>query len=45
MEEKEEEEGDLIGLRATDEMVPRRFHKYLKVFEKRDLERMPMRKA
>ena len=45
MEEKEEEEEDLIELRATDEMVPRRFHKYLEVFEKKDSERMPMRKA
>jgi len=45
MEEKEEEEEDLIELRATDEMVPRQFHKYLKVFEKKDSERMPMRKA
>ncbi len=26
-------------------MVPRRFHKYLKVFEKKDSERMPMRKT
>ena len=26
-------------------MVPQRFHKYLKVFEKKDSERMPMRKA
>jgi len=45
VEEKENEEEDLIELRATEEMVPRRFHKYLKVFEKKDLERMPMRKA
>ena len=44
-EEKEDEGEDLIELRATDEMVPRRFHKYLKVFEKKDSERMPMRKA
>jgi len=44
MEEKEEEE-NLIELRATDEMVPRQFHKYLKVFEKKDSERMPIRKA
>ena len=42
IEEKEEEEEDL---RATEEMVPRQFHKYLKVFEKKDSERMPMRKA
>ena len=45
MEEKEEEEEDLIELRATDETVQRWFHKYLKVFEKKDSERMPMRKA
>ena len=44
-EEKEDEEKDLIELRATEEMVPQRFHKYLKVFEKKDSERMPMRKA
>jgi len=45
MEEKENEEEDLIELRATDEIVPRWFHKYLKVFEKKDSEGMPMRKA
>jgi len=45
MEEKKEEEEDLRELRATDEMVPKQFHKYLKVFEKKDLERMPTRKA
>jgi len=45
IEEKEEEEEDLIELRVTDEMVTRWFHKYLKVFEKKDLERMPTRKA
>ena len=45
IEEKEDEEEDLIELRAIDEMVPRQFHKYLKVFEKKDLERMLIRKA
>ena len=45
MEEKEEGEEDLIELRVTDKMVPRWFHKYLKVFEKKDLERMLIRKA
>ena len=45
MEENEDEEEDLIELRVTEEIVPRRFHRYLKVFEKRDLERMPTRKA
>ena len=43
--EKEEEEDDEIEIRATEEMVPRRFHKYLKVFEKKDSERMPTRKT
>ena len=45
IEEKEEEEEDLIELRATDKIVPRRFHKYLKMFEKKNSERMPTRKA
>ena len=44
-EKKEEEEKDLIELRATDEMVPRWFHKYLKMFEKKESERMLTRKA
>jgi len=43
VEEKEEE--DLIKLRTLEKMVPRWFHKYLKVFEKKESERMPMRKA
>ena len=43
--EKEEEEEDEIEIRATEEMVPRRFYKYLKVFEKKDSERMPTRKT
>jgi len=45
VEEKKNKEEDLIELRATEEMVPQRFHKYLKVFEKKDSERMPTRKA
>ena len=45
VEEKETEEEDLIELKATEEMVPRQFHKYLKVFEKKDSERMPTRKT
>ena len=45
MEEKEDEEKDLIKLRTTDEMVPRWFHRYLMVFEKKDSERMLIRKA
>ena len=45
MAEKKDEEEDLIELRVTDEMDLQRFHKYLKIFEKKDLKRMPMRKA
>jgi len=45
VEEKENKEEDLIELRATEEMVPRRFYKYLKMFEKKDSERMPTRKT
>jgi len=40
-----EKEEDLIELRMVEEMVPRQFHKYLKVFEKKELEKMLMRKA
>jgi len=43
--EKKDEEEELIELRMTDKMVPRQFHKYLKVFEKKDSERMSTRKA
>ena len=43
--EKEEEEEDEIEIRATEEIVPRQFHKYLKMFEKKDSERMPTRKT
>ena len=46
-EEKEDNDNteDLIELRATEEMVPRQFHKYLKMFEKKESERMLTRKA
>ena len=43
--EKKDEDEDWIELRATEEIVLQRFHKYLKVFEKKDSERMPMRKT
>ena len=44
--EKEEElDKEDIIVRKTEKMVPRQFHKYLKIFEKKDLERMPTRKA
>jgi len=44
-EEERDEEEDLIKLRTMKEMVPRQFHKYLKVFEKKESERMPTRKT
>jgi len=43
--EKELDEEDMIVVRKIEEMVPRWFHKYLKVFGKKESERMPMRKA
>ena len=45
VEEKQKEEEDSIEIRMVKEMVPRRFYKYLKVFEKKASERMPMRKT
>ena len=48
VEEKKEErdkEENLIELRTVEEMVPRQFHKYLKVFEKKESERMSTRRA
>ena len=35
IEKREEEEEDLIEIRTVEKMIPRRFHKYLKVFEKK----------
>ncbi len=35
----------MIVVRKIEEMVPRWFHKYLKVFEKKESERIPMRKT
>ena len=44
IEEKKEEEEDLIEIRTVKEIVSRQFIKYLKMFKKRKLERMLMRK-
>ena len=44
-EEERDEEEDLIELRIVEEMVSKQVHKYLKVFEKKDSERMPIRKT
>ena len=45
VEKKKEERDkeDLIELRIV-EIAPRQFHKYLKVFKKKELKRIPMRK-
>jgi len=39
------EEKYLIEIRTVEEMVPRRFYKYLKVFEKKKSKRMLMKKT
>jgi len=44
VEENQEEEEDFIGIRIVEEMISKRFYKYLKMFEKKKSERMPMRK-
>ena len=44
VEEKQKEEKDLIKIRTVEEIVSRRFYKYLKVFEKKRLERILIRK-
>ena len=43
-EEELEEEEELIELRLVEEMVLKWFHRYLKVFEKKESERIPTRK-
>ena len=43
IEEKQEKKEDLIEIRIVEEIFSRRFHKYLKVFEKKESKRMPIR--
>ena len=45
VEEKQDEEKDLIEIRMVEKMVPRWFYKYLKVFEKKESEWMLTRKT
>ena len=45
IKEKEEKEEDLIEIRTVEKMVPRQFYMYLKVFEKKESERMLTRKT
>jgi len=44
IEEKQEEEEDLMEIRMIEKMVSRRFHKYLKMFKKNS-EKMLTRKT
>jgi len=44
IEEKQKEKEDLIEIRTVEEIVSRRFHKYLKVFENKKSKRIWMRK-
>ena len=44
VEEKEKGEEDLIEIRMVEKIVSRRFYKYLKIFEKKELEKIQMRK-
>ena len=44
-EKKQEKEKDLINIITVKEMVLRRFHKYLKMLEKKESERMLTRKT
>jgi len=44
VEKKQNEKEDLTEIRMVEEIVPRRFSKYLKVFEKKESERMLTRK-
>jgi len=45
IKEKHKKKKDLIEIRMVEEIVPRRFYKYLKVFEKKESERMLTRKT
>jgi len=44
IEEKQKEEEDLMEIRMVEKVVPRRFHKYLKIFKK-ESEKMLTRKT
>lgn len=44
VEEKEEKQKDLIEIRTVEKMISKIFYKYLKIFKKKDSERMLMRK-
>jgi len=45
IEEKQKEEKDLIEIRIVEEIVFRRFYKYLEVFKKKESKRILIRKT
>ena len=45
MEDREREEEAIEDRRKVEDMVPKRFHRWLKVFGKQESERMPVRKT
>ena len=45
MEDREREKEAMEDRRKVEDMVPKRFHKWLKVFGKQESERMPVRKT
>ena len=45
MEDREREEEAIEDRQKVEDMVPKRFHKWLKVFGKQESERMPVRKT
>jgi len=45
MEDREREEKAIEDKRKVEDMVPKRFYKWLKVFRKQESERIPVRKT
>jgi len=45
MEDKEREEEAIENRRKVEDMVPKRFHRWLKVFREQESERMPVYKT
>ena len=45
VKEKQKEKEDLIEIRTVEEIVSRRFYKYLKMFKKKESKRILTRKA
>jgi len=45
VKEEEEKKEDLIKIKTVEKIVLKKFHKYLKIFEKKKLERMLIKKT